>query len=392
MHASFSYMTMWVLCVLFIAAPVTALDDAHWTKANASIERGIEYLRAHQNEDGSWSPEPGPAITALAITPMLDRPDIGADDPTVQAGIDYILSHVNDDGSIHNGILANYNTAICLSALSRVHGRADVAEAVRGATAFLRGLQWQTGMEDPEGTPVDETHPFFGGAGYGKHGRPDLSNTQVMLQALHDAGVSCDDPAYQRAVAFITRCQGVEQNTMHGDKIANDGGFIYATTINKDHIGVPESKASPEQMDEALLGKPVSSLRTYGSMTYAGFKSYIYAMPAQLSRDDPRIVAARNWIRRNYTLQHNPGMPEGMHKQGLYYYYMTFGRAMDAWGADTIDTADGQTRDWADDLVDQLASAQRSDGAWVNEADRWMEGDPNLVTAYALLALTAAVH
>jgi squalene-hopene/tetraprenyl-beta-curcumene cyclase len=27
------------------------------------------------------------------------------------------------------------------------------------------------------------------------------------------------------------------------------------------------------------------------------------------------------------------------------------------------------------------------DGSWVNENPRWMEGDPNLVTAYALLAL-----
>ncbi|MFW6058780.1 MAG: hypothetical protein ACODAQ_01275 [Phycisphaeraceae bacterium] len=377
---------------LLAAAPALALDDAHWAKADESIQRGIEYLRTAQNDDGSWSPDAGPAITALAVTPMLDRPDIGADDPTVAKAIDYILDHVNDDGSIHAGMLANYNTAICLSALSRVHGRSDVAEAVRGAEVFLRGLQWQTGMKDPHGETITEDHPYFGGAGYGKHGRPDLSNTQIMLQALHDAGVSCDDPVYQRAVQFITRCQGVEQNTMHGGKIQNDGGFIYSTSINKDLIGVPESKASPEQMDEALEGKPVSLLRTYGSMTYAAFKSFVYATPVQLTRDDPRITAARDWIRQNYTLQQNPGMPEGMEKQGLFYYYMTFARAMDAWGASTITTADGETRDWANDLIDQLADLQRSDGSWINDADRWMEGDPNLVTAYALIALTAATQ
>ena len=33
---------------------------------------------------------------------------------------------------------------------------------------------------------------------------------------------------------------------------------------------------------------------------------------------------------------------------------------------------------------------QSPDGSWVNPADRFMEGDPNLVTAYALLALSHA--
>ena len=384
-----------VCCLLIacLAAPAHALDDAHWQKADAAIDRGIEYLRDSQNDDGSWSPGPGPAVTALAVTVMLDQPNIDADDPNVKQGIDYIMSKARDDGGIHGGILANYNTAICLSALSRVHGRPDVAEAVRGAKAFLRGLQWQKGMKDPKGNTIDEDHPFYGGAGYGKHGRPDMSNTQMMLQGLRDAGVSCDDPVYQRAVKFITRCQGVEQNDMHGEKINQDGGFIYATSIDKDHIGVPESKANPELMDEALKGAPVSGLRTYGSITYAAFKSYIYAMPAQLQRDDPRVTAARQWIRSNYTLDHNPGMPERVNKQGLYYYYMTFGRAMNAWGATTIETADGQTHDWANDLIDQLVGRQQDDGSWVNTgADRWMEDDPNLVTSYALIALTAATR
>jgi len=378
---------------LVFTAPARALDDAHWNAADASIDRGIEYLRQTQNDDGSWSPKTGPAITALVVGVMLDQPDIAINDPAVQKGIDYIMSHVRDDGGIHSGILANYNTAISLSALSRVHGRPDVAEAVKNAKDFLRGLQWQNGMKDPGGNTVDENHPFYGGAGYGNSGRPDMSNTHLMLQGLHDAGVSCDDPVYARAVNFITRCQGVPQNKMFGDQINPDGGFIYATSIDKEHIGVPESKANPELMDEALKGAPVSGLRTYGSITYAGFKSYVYAMPAQLKRDDPRVTAARKWIKNNYTLDKNPGMPRHVNKQGLYYYYMTFGRAMNAWGASTIKTADGQTRDWANDLVDALTERQNDDGSWVNaEADRWMESDPNLVTAYALIALTNATH
>ena len=371
----------------FVAAPAWSLDDDHWHRANRAIERGIEFLRGTQKADGSWSPGPGPAITAMVSAVMLERIDISAEDPQVAKAIAYILSKARDDGSICDGILANYNTAICLTALSHVNNRPDVAEVVARAQAFLRGLQW-AGQTDPQGRTIDANHCWFGGAGYGKHGRPDLSNTQIMLQGLFDSGVTCDDPAFQRALVFISRCQGTAQNDQFADVIEPDGGFVYATSVDKDHIGVPESKASPDQVDEAKLGRPVSGLRGYGSMTYAGFKSYVYA---HLARDDPRVVAAHDWIRRHYQFDRNPGMPEKMREQGLYYMYMTMGRALNAWGATYIQTPDGRNHDWANDLIDAVVQRQRPDGSWVNPADRWMEGDANLVTAYALIALQSAV-
>ena len=245
-------------------------------------------------------------------------------------------------------------------------------------------------MTDPTGEPVTPDHPFYGGAGYGNHGRPDMSNTQFLVQALHDAGVDPDDEAFQRAVAFLDKCRNVDANdTYSPGALSNDGGMIYATSIDKDHIGVPESKANPQEMDEALKGQPVSGLRSYGSMTYAGFKSFLYA---DLDRDDPRVSTALDWIKRNYTLEQNPGMPEPIELQGLYYYYLAHGRALEAWGEPTLDTASEGEVDWATNLIDTLAARQREDGSWVNDADRWMEGDPSLVTAYALLALQAATR
>ena len=376
------------LVLLACAAPTLALDDAHWRKADAAAERAIEYLRKSQNEDGSWTPKPGPAITALVIAAMLDRPDIGPDDPTVKKGLDYILTFVKPDGGIHGGMLENYNTSICLSALSRVNTRPDIAEAVANAQNYLRNLQW-AGQQGPDGKTVDESHPYYGGAGYGNSGRPDLSNTQFMLQALYDSGLDCNDPAFQRAVVFISRLQGIPSNTEYGDKIVQDGGFIYTTSVDKERVGVPQSMASPEMTDEAKAGRPVSGLRTYGSVTYSAFKSLVYA---NLDREDERVKAVHNWVRRNYTMEQNPGMPEPMKLQGLYYYYMTMARAMRAWGASTIDTIPGGQRDWANDLIAALVERQNEDGSWVNAADRWMEADPNLVTAYALTALNAATR
>ena len=45
---------------------------------------------------------------------------------------------------------------------------------------------------------------------------------------------------------------------------------------------------------------------------------------------------------------------------------------------------------WRKDLIEQLAKTQKPNGSWANEADRWMEGDSNLVTAFSLMALSTA--
>ena len=369
-----------------LAAEALALDDKHAQEADAAVERGLAYLRTTQGADGSWSPLAGPAVTAMVLRVMLERVDIPPNDPAVENALAYILAHRQPDGGIYDTILPNYNTAICLSALSRIEGRPDVTEAIAKGQDFLGNLQWHN-QKDAAGKTIDESHPFFGGAGYGRNGRPDLSNTQMMLQGLYDSGLDCNAPAFKRALVFITRCQGTPANLTFADKITPDGGFIYATSVDKDHVGVPQSAAGEETID--VDGQTVSRLRTYGSMTYAGFKSYLYAA---LDRDDPRVVAAYDWIRHNYTLDRNPGMPESAAHEGYYYYLMTFSRALDAWDADEVAAADGGKHDWANDLIDKLASLQREDGSWKNDTSRWMEADVNLTTAYALIALTHAVR
>ena len=118
-------------------------------------------------------------------------------------------------------------------------------------------------------------------------------------------------------------------------------------------------------------------------MTYAGLKSMIYA---GLTPDDPRVKAALDYITRNYSLDENPGLGQ----QGLYYYYQTFAKALALLGKPTLIDASGKAHDWRAELTAALAKRQGEDGSWVNPADRFMEGDPNLVTAYGLLALAYA--
>jgi squalene-hopene/tetraprenyl-beta-curcumene cyclase len=104
---------------------------------------------------------------------------------------------------------------------------------------------------------------------------------------------------------------------------------------------------------------------------------------AGLAPDDPRVKAATAWIKKNYTLDENPGMAQS----GLYYYYHTFARALSVMGAPEFEDAEGVKHDWRKELAEHLFERQQENGSWVNGTDRWYEGDPNLVTAYALLAL-----
>ncbi|MEM6459280.1 MAG: prenyltransferase/squalene oxidase repeat-containing protein, partial [Planctomycetota bacterium] len=242
-------LTLLLVAAGFAAAPAAALDSEHQAEARVAIERGLDYLRTTQNPDGSWAPQPGPAITGLVVAALLDQPDLGPDDPVVARGLQYIMDRAQPDGSIRDGadgILANYNTAICLSALARVHDDPDVAAVIDRAQAFLKDLQWSVGDVTPEGETVTRDHPFFGGAGYGNSGRPDMSNTQFMLQGLADSGVDCDDPAFVNALVFIGRCHGIEANDFFPEgTIVNDGGVIYSTAINRDHTDIPVSYANP---------------------------------------------------------------------------------------------------------------------------------------------------
>lgn len=381
------------LATACFAPSAQAIDEAHYAKAEAMVDRAIGYLRSQQDSrTGGWAVNPSgpqfPAITGLAVTGMMMSPQISGNDPSVDRGLHFILGYRQDDGGIYDRVLASYNTSICLSALAMAQ-RTDATDAMVESIAFLRTLQWcEASTDHPETQVVNRDHPFYGGIGYGSHSRPDMSNLNFLLQGMHDAGIPGNDPAFERAVVFLQRTQ------MHDDindqayaDGSSQGGFIYATGPEQDQAGEGESKGGTiwESTDN---GENVSRLRCYGSMTYAGFKSYLYA---DLDRDDERVRLAYDWIRSNYTLDENPGVGQ----EGRYYYYMLFGRALNTWGLPTIEVVNEsgstETRDWANDLIDALAELQNEDGSFKPVNDRWMENNPVLITSYALIGLQNAL-
>ncbi len=342
------------------AKPARGVDRAAY---DAAVTRAIEFLGASQGADGSYSGKAGPGFTAVVTTAVLSH-GRGADDPLVAKSLKNLTGFVQDDGGIYapGSRIKTYETALglmCFAAANR-DGRFD--EVIGAAEEFLKSGQFGTG-NDTGPSDVD-----YGGAGYGGETRPDLSNTAFLLDALQAAGRGPDDAAVQRALVFVSRCQNLEteHNTTPFAAKIDDGGFYY----------------SPAGEGSSPAGKTDNGgLRSYGSMTYAGLKSMVFA---GLTPDDPRVKAALTWLAKHYTLDENPGLGQA----GVYYYYNLMAKALDAVDQPEFTDASGTAHDWRAEMVAELLKRQRENGSWVNDDRRWMEGDPNLATAFALLALS----
>jgi squalene-hopene/tetraprenyl-beta-curcumene cyclase len=338
----------------------TAGGEAYRT----AVDRALRFLETKgQAADGAYAGATGIGVTAVVTTGIL-RNGRSPSDPLVARSLKYLEGYVQPDGGIYrpNTLYRNYETCLVMLCFSEANRDGRYDEVLEKADRFLKGLQW----DESEGH--DRTSESYGGAGYGKHERPDMSNTQFLIEALVSVGNGPGDEAIQKALVFISRCQNLEteHNTTKFAPKNPDGGFYYTCAAGGD------SKAGET---------PGGGLRSYGSMTYAGLKSMIYA---GVGPDDPRVKAAYEWIQKYYDLQSNPGMGDA----GLYYYYHTFAKALDAIGSDRIKDGDGTEHDWRMELLEELVRRQKPDGSWINDNSRWLEGEPSLVTGYALLALS----
>jgi squalene-hopene/tetraprenyl-beta-curcumene cyclase len=79
-----------------------------------------------------------------------------------------------------------------------------------------------------------------------------------------------------------------------------------------------------------------------------------------------------------------------MGSEGVYYYYHLMAKALRAQGVSQLTGPSGKQVKWRNELAAKLISLQKPDGSWQNPTKRWMEGDPNLTTAYVLVALALA--
>ncbi len=339
-----------------------------------SIARGNAWLVSQQKPAGNWDDEGLPAFTALSLNALCRDPNLTPKAPfsePLEKGFTWLLAQQKEDGGIYNRGLSVYNTATSVTALVAAD-REGYEEAIVKARKHLIDNQWDIDKKKETDNVND------GGVGYGSHKEhTDMSNTYLAIEALalskkiiedgkHGAQPDLD---WDAAVTFLSRNQNLEASNDQpwaSNDPKNKGGFIY---------GPGESKAGEDKLPDGR-----TALRSYGSMSYAGLLSFIYA---KLDAKDPRVLAVKEWLGKNYTVAENPNMGT----QGLYYYYQTMSKALTAANVDTLPLENGGQADWRKELGDKILSTQRENGSWLNENGRWMESNPVLVTAYTVLSL-----
>ena len=347
-------------------------------QAQESIDRGIRFLLSRQAQNGSWTKHP--AYTALAVMAIYGGPDSVEIDTAVNKGLDYILKFVQKDGSIWSQRAKeypNYTTSIALLALTTVNRKEDF-DVMKQARQYLLSSQFR-----------DKNTIDYGGIGYGKTGRADISNHQFATEALYYTDWIDREPyttdreaakksqeMWKRTIIFLTNSQHLpnlnKQKWVIKDKEHDSyGGFIY-------------------RPNESKVGNEGETLLSSGSMTYAGLKSMIYS---NVDKSDIRVKGAIDYLKRHYTLKENPGM--GL--QGLYYYLHMMVKALDAYGEATFIDSTGKTHNWRAEVINEFISLQNKTlgskeyGSWKNKHGRYFESTPELATSYALISIKIAL-
>lgn len=339
-----------------------------------AIARGNAWLKTQQKPAGNWDDDGLPAFTALALTAATRDPNLDKNAPApehIGKGFSWLIAQQKEDGGIYNRGLTVYNTATAVTAMVS-SGEKKYEPAIVKGRKHLIDQQWDIDKKKETDNPND------GGIGYGsKNDRSDMSNTYLAVEALAlskkviEDGQHGEQPDldWDAAVTFLSRCQNLEATNDRewaSDDAKNKGGFVY---------GPNDTKAGEEKLPNGR-----TALRSYGSISYAGLLSFIYA---KVSANDPRVVAVKEWLGKNYTIDENPGMGT----QGLYYYYQTMSKALTAANIGNLKLENGKEADWRKELAEKILASQKADGSWVNENGRWMESNPVLVTAYTVMSL-----
>ncbi len=129
-----------------LIASATALAQSAGEKAASAgeqtVNKALAWFAKNQQPNGSWqrSDREPPAITALVLKGFVQSDKYGPKSDPAKKAIDYLFSQQQDNGGIYKDMLANYNTAIAITALTAARDEQYKAAADK-AVAFLKKLE-----------------------------------------------------------------------------------------------------------------------------------------------------------------------------------------------------------------------------------------------------------
>ena len=309
--------------------PVPAEEKSRSQRINAAVEKGVEWLRARQRDDGSFRGhhEGGypTGVTALALLALL-KSGVAPSDPAVTKGIESLR---------YTDFTKTYSTGLTLMVIDAMNSKEYDAWAQRGA-------DWLVAVRNKN--LKIWAYP---------DGGPDLSNTQYAilgLQAASRRGAKIPTNVWLDVLDYLERNQ------------RESGGIAY------------NSGRSPS-----------------GSMTLAAIATALICMDE--ARGDRKFEAksktyeatlrrAFDWFGKRFSVDANAdGDGDAMTVANLHYYLYGLERVGVLSNSKTI-----AGRDWYEEGSERLLSTQAGDGSWTAPGSVDAASD----TCFALLFLRRA--
>lgn len=324
---------------LLILLPACSTTPPRPTTPPPALANGIAWLVAQQAPEGAWRSTTysaygeGPILTAAALWALTACPEGSVPRDAIDRGEAYLRRCIAAEGKLES-ISPVYGTSLAILSLARLRGPDDVD--VRRMARWLVSVQ----LAEPMGwSRADRAY-----GGWDRQGdwarspnlaQADLSILSFAVEALAAARVSEEDPVWDRALTFVSRCQ------------QPDGGFL-ATPV-------------PEHGWVNKAGEG----RSYGTATCDGVRALLACgAPAE---------ACGAWLDAHPSTDAPAGL-NAEWTEGLRFYHAYVWAAARRLRGLPVD-------------VSWLAGRQRADGSWANPQPLMKEDDPLVATLLAVAAL-----
>lgn len=211
---------LFIACLLFVFTLGSYAQDIFSISGNQDIpadvevlyKKGLAYLAATQNQDGSWNDNYGrnPGVVGLCVVAMLahgDDPNQGTYAENIKKGINFILANANQT----NGYIGSsmYNHGFATLALAEAYGVLHdqrIGPALKRAVDLILTSQANNEMGAWRYSPTSrDADTTVSGA------------VLVALLASANAGIGVPEKAIDKALKFYEVCQSA------------DGGFGYSS-------------------------------------------------------------------------------------------------------------------------------------------------------------------
>jgi len=287
--------------VALVVAPVTAqVTDRDVRQA---IERGVEFLKEHQDKvRGGWPEHPAqPGGLSALCTLALINAGVPLDDPAMVKALDYIRSFDKPD--------MTYSVALRTLVLCAAEPKKDLL-TIRQNVKWLETTQLTSGPSLARGRKGTWAYSAR------QEGQGDNSNTQFAMLALHEAdrvGVEVNRATWRLALDYWTNTQKEDGSWGYKPELPPTGSMTCAgicswiiasgrlssgsASIQGDKVSCcgEESANTPAERGLAWLAKHFSVRANPGDRVYLLY--YLYGLERVGRMTGRRFIGDHDWYR-----------------------------------------------------------------------------------------------